>query len=67
MSASVVSAPVTVYYVAGALLTAAIASVYERFGRAPVVGPAPPRWPPASRRSDSSITVQLYPVFLVMS
>src|SRR3989442_9247692 len=31
-SASVVSAPVTVYYVAGALLTAAIRGLYERFG-----------------------------------
>src|SRR5947208_991462 len=36
-SASMVSAPVTVYYVAGALLTAAIASVYERFGSRIVV------------------------------
>src|SRR5436309_14704503 len=31
-SASGVSAPVTVYYVAGALLTAAIGGIYERFG-----------------------------------
>src|SRR5437870_4526333 len=38
-SASTVSAPVTVYYVAGALLTTAIGSVYERFGpRLVVVG-----------------------------
>src|SRR6516165_11535543 len=36
-SASTVSAPVTVYYVAGALLTAAIASVYERLGPRTVV------------------------------
>src|SRR5437773_12566266 len=31
-SASAVSAPVTVYYVAGALLTIVIGDVYERFG-----------------------------------
>src|SRR5712692_3308975 len=37
-SASAVSAPVTVYYVAGALLTAAIGDVYERFGPRAVVG-----------------------------
>src|SRR5438067_13578373 len=38
-SASAVSAPVTVYYVAGALLTMAIADLYERFGpRAIVAG-----------------------------
>src|SRR3989442_2855655 len=38
-SASTVSAPVTVYYVAGALLTTAIGSVYERFGpRLVVIG-----------------------------
>src|SRR3989442_8048949 len=30
--ASTVSAPVTVYYVAGALLTAATSGLYERFG-----------------------------------
>src|SRR5713226_4601480 len=36
-SASVVSAPVTVYYVAGALLTASMASLYERFGPRAVV------------------------------
>ena len=36
-SASTVSAPITAYYVAGALLTAAIAGVYERFGPRVVV------------------------------
>src|SRR2546426_9741041 len=36
-SASAVSAPVTVYYVAGALLTAAIGEVYARFGPRVVV------------------------------
>ena len=67
-SASAVSAPVTVYYVAGALLTAVIAGVYERFG-------------PARRRGGRRVAMaagvamlgivsrpwQLYPVFLVMS
>src|SRR5947207_13228174 len=38
-SASAVSAPVTVYYVAGAVLTAAIGDLYERLGpRAVVAG-----------------------------
>ncbi len=36
-SASAVSAPVTVYYIAGALLTASIGSLYERFGPSIVV------------------------------
>ena len=36
-SASAVSGPVTVYYVAGALLTAAMANLYERFGPRAVV------------------------------
>src|SRR5256886_14009695 len=56
-SASTVSAPVTVYYVAGALLTAATSGLYERLGpRAVVIGggvsvgsrlPAPRRVAPA--------------------
>jgi MFS family permease len=67
-SASAVSAPVTVYYVAGALLTAAIASLYERLG---------PRVVVASGAAAMAAGVallglverpwQLYPVFLVMS
>src|SRR6266849_8009989 len=36
-SAATVSAPVTVYYVAGALLTASIGGLYERFGPRAVV------------------------------
>src|SRR4029453_3152706 len=67
-SASTVSAPVTVYYVAGALLTAAIASVYERFGSRAVVAIG-------AAAMASGIAMlglvdrpwQLYPVFLVMS
>src|SRR5262245_34679026 len=67
-SASSVSAPVTVYYVAGALLTAAIASVYERFGPRTVVTAGAV----AMAASVAALGLvgrpwQLYPVFLVMS
>ena len=41
-SASAVSAPVTVYYVAGALLTATIGGVYERLGPRVVVAELAP-------------------------
>jgi predicted MFS family arabinose efflux permease len=67
-SASAVSAPVTAYYVAGALLTAAIASVYERLGPRVVVAAG------ATAMAASLVALgrvsrpwQLYPVFLVMS
>jgi len=67
-SASAVSAPVTVYYVAGALLTAAIAGVYERFGPRAVVASG------ATAMAAGVATLgyvrhpwQLYPAFLVMS
>src|SRR5947209_6078585 len=67
-SASMVSAPVTVYYVAGALLTAAIASVYERFGSRIVVATGAV----AMAAGVATLGVvsrpwQLYPVFVVMS
>src|SRR5438093_8256675 len=67
-SASMVSAPVTVYYVAGALLTAAIASVYERFGSRIVVATGAV----AMATGVATLGVvsrpwQLYPVFVVMS
>jgi MFS family permease len=67
-SASAVSAPVTVYYVAGALLTAAIASVYERFGSPVVVAGGAV----AMAAGIASLGLvgrpwQLYPVFLLMS
>ena len=67
-SASVVSAPVTVYYVAGALLTAAIASLYERFGSRVVVATGAV----AMAAGIAMLGLvdrpwQLYPVFLVMS
>jgi MFS family permease len=67
-SASTVSAPVTVYYIAGALLTAAIAPVYERLGARVVVAAGAAAMAAglaALGRVDRPW--QLYPVFLVMS
>src|SRR5499433_3484578 len=67
-SASTVSAPVTVYYVAGALLTAAIASVYERFGpRAVVAAGAIAMAVSVAALGLVARPWQLYPIFLVMS
>jgi MFS family permease len=67
-SASAVSAPVTVYYVAGALLTAAIASVYERFGpRAVVASGAAAMAAGVATLGLVNHPWQLYPVFLVMA
>jgi len=67
-SASAVSAPVTVYYIAGALLTAAIASVYERRGpRAVVAGGAAAMAAGLAALGLVSQSWQLYPVFLLMS
>src|SRR4051812_10745340 len=67
-SASAVSAPVTVYYIAGAVLTASIGDLYERFG---------PRIVVAAGSVAMALGIvalgevtqpwQLYPVFLVMS
>src|SRR5215813_4560619 len=67
-SASTVSAPVTVYYVAGALLTASIGDVYGRFGPRAVVAVGSV----AMAAGVAALGVvtqpwQLYPVFLVMS
>src|SRR6058998_2221193 len=67
-SASAVSAPVTVYYVAGALLTMVVGSVYERFGPRLVVVVG-------SIAMAIGLTAlglvtrpwQLYPTFLVMA
>ncbi|PYN87950.1 MAG: hypothetical protein DMD87_11405 [Candidatus Rokuibacteriota bacterium] len=67
-SASAVSAPVTLYYVAGALLTAAIAGVYERFGpRVVVAGGAAAMAAGLAALGFVGRPWQLYPVFLVMS
>ena len=67
-SASTVSAPVTVYYVAGALLTTAIGSVYERFGpRLVVVGASVVMAGGIMALGLVTRPWQLYPVFLVMA
>jgi MFS family permease len=67
-SASAVSAPVTVYYVAGALLTAAIAGVYERFGpRVVVAGGAVCMAASIAALGVVGRPWQLYPAFLVMA
>jgi MFS family permease len=67
-SAAAVSAPVTVYYVVGALLTASIGDLYERLGPRVVVAVG-------SIAMAAGVTAlgfvtqpwQLYPVFVVMS
>jgi MFS family permease len=67
-SASAVSAPVTVYYVAGALLTAAISALYERLG--PRVLVAVGSVAMAAGLAALGVVTrpwQLYPAFLVMS
>ena len=67
-SASTVSAPVTVYYLAGALLTAAIGDVYERLGPRTVVAGGSIAM--AAGMAALGIVTQpwhLYPAFLVMS
>ena len=67
-SAATVSAPVTVYYVAGALLTTAIGSVYERFGpRLVVVGASVVMAGGIMALGLVTQPWQLYPVFLVMA
>src|SRR5947209_1039036 len=67
-SAAAVSAPVTVYYVAGALLTTAIGSVYERFGpRLVVVGASVVMAGGIMALGLVTQPWQLYPVFLVMA
>ena len=67
-SASVVSVPVTVYYVAGALLTALAGDLYERFGPRAVVSVGSIAMA-AGIAALGLVTApwQLYPVFLVMS
>src|SRR5262249_58957231 len=67
-SAATVSAPVTVYYVAGALLTASIGGLYERFGPRLVVpagGGAMALGLAALGRAAAPW--QLYPAFLAMA
>ena len=67
-SASAVSAPVTVYYVAGALVTAAIGGVYARVGpRLVVVGASIAMAAGLAALGQVRQPWQLYPVFLVMA
>jgi MFS family permease len=67
-SASAVSVPVTVYYVAGALLTASAGDLYERFGpRAVVAGGSVAMAAGVAALGVVTQPWQLYPVFLVMS
>ncbi len=67
-SASTVSAPVTVYYVAGALLTAATSGLYERFGpRVVVAGGSVAMAAGLAALGRVTQPWQLYPMFLVMS
>jgi MFS family permease len=67
-SASTVSAPVTVYYLAGALLTASIGDLYERCGpRAVVTGGAVAMAAGVTALGVIAQPWQLYPTFLVMS
>jgi MFS family permease len=67
-SASAVSAPVTVYYVAGALVTMVIGDAYQRFGPRLVVSAGSA----AMAAGVAALGIvsqpwQLYPAFLVMS
>src|SRR5215813_1656452 len=67
-SASVVSAPVTVYYVAGALLTVVMADLYARFGPRSVVATGGVAMAAGLLLLGRVATPwQLYPAFLVMS
>jgi len=67
-SASAVSVPVTVYYVAGALLTASVGDLYERFGpRAVVAGGSVAMAAGVAALGVVTQPWQLYPVFCVMS
>lgn len=67
-SSSIVSAPVTVYYLAGALLTASIGDLYARCGpRAVVTGGAIAMAAGVTALGVIAQPWQLYPTFLVMS
>jgi MFS family permease len=67
-SASAVSAPITVYYVAGALLTAAIGDVYQRLGpRVVVAGGGVAMAVGVAALGTVGSPWQLYPAFLVMA
>src|SRR5262245_65029833 len=66
-SASAVSAPVTVYYVAGACVTASLGRIYERFGtRTVVAGGSVAMAAGVAWLGVVAAPWQLYPAFLVM-
>jgi MFS family permease len=66
--AAVVSAPVTLYYVAGALLTAVVGDVYARFGpRLVVAGGGLAMTAGVAALGRVTEPWQLYPTFLVMA
>ena len=67
-SAAAVSAPVTIYYVVGALLTMAVGSVYERFGpRVVVVVGSVAMAAGLTALGVVTRPWQLYPAFVVMA
>ena len=67
-SAATVSAPVTVYYVAGALLTMVIGGVYDRLGpRVVVIGGSVAMAVGLAALGVVTRPWQLYPAFLVMA
>jgi MFS family permease len=67
-SASTVSAPVTVYYITGALLTAVMGDLYERFGPRPVVAVGSVAMAAGiAALGHVAQPWQLYPTFLLMS
>ena len=67
-SASAVSAPVTVYFVAGAFLTASIGALYARFGpRTMVAGGSLAMASGMAALGSVTQPWHLYPTFLVMS
>ena len=67
-SAAAVSAPVTVYYVAGALLTMSIGDLYERFGpRVVVAGGSVAMAAAVAALGFVTQPWHLYPIFVVMS
>jgi MFS family permease len=67
-SAAAVSAPVTLYYVAGALLTASIGGFYERLGpRAVVVAGSVAMAAGVAALGAVTQLWQLYPAFLMMA
>ncbi len=67
-SAAAVSAPVTMYYIAGAILTASVGALFERFGpRAVVTGAGVAMAAGVAALGLVAQPWQLYPAFLLMA